>query len=217
MGFTYPLARSAFFDLLRVQEASLDPGGQVAASGLGGGEILTSEAAPPLWQGSVNLAPMRDRAASGLLALLNALETPGASFYAGKANEIGPDADPDAAALAAATVTLAAVSIGTGQLSLAGLPAGFAIAPGDLLSFGYGAPTRRAMHRAMTAATADGAGTTPLFDVFPAIRPGAAASAGVDLVRPYFKAVIVPGSVSYGATARGIRSGVAFSYRQSLR
>lgn len=218
MALVFPLSREAFLDLLPVQPVRFACPVQNQITGLGGGEILTAEVAPALWAGSFNLPPMRARDAAEVEVLLDALSMPGASFLAYKKNQIGPAADRLGAALSGFAPTIKAVDFLASTLQLQGLPVGYQLTRGDFLSFAYGSnPVRRALHRVQEVATADGLGDTGVFQIYPHLRPDALVGAAITLVKPYCKAVIVPGSVNEGTTKNGKTTGMAFSFRQSLR
>lgn len=218
MAIAFPLAAADFLTLLRVQDVEMICPTPRQATGLAGGEILTADLGPALWQGQVSLAPMRARDAEEIAVLLSMLEVPGRAFFACRANQIGPRADPLGATLGAASVTIGAVDTGAALLTLAGLPPGYQISRGDHLAFAYGtAPVRYALHRAAEYATADAGGIAGPFQVDPFIRAGAAPGAAVSLLRPACKAVLVPGSVSYGVTRNNLTGGMGFAFRQSLR
>ena len=88
-----------------------------------------------------------------------------------------------------------------------------------MLSFTYGSgPTRYALHRIVSdTVVANGSGVTPLFEVVPHIRPGAATSTAVELIRPYCKAIIIPGSVQAGTARKSKVRGLSFEIIQTLR
>ena len=219
MALTFPLTRAAFLQALCVQGVAFDAPRQDRVTGLQGGEVLKAQAAPQLWQGSFTLAPMRARDAAEVQAVLEALEAPGRAFYCFKPNQIGPASDPLGAALSGSTVTIKSVNQSASTLQLQGLPAGYVIRAGDLLSFAYeNGRTIQALHRVRTGGTANGSGDTPDLELGPHIRAGSSfTGAAVQLVRPYCKAVLLPGSVEYGSTRNGLTAGIAFSWRQSLR
>jgi len=218
MAFTFPLSRADFLDLLPVTDVKLSCPPQRQTTGLGGGEILTAEVAPALWRGAVALPAVKARAADEIAALLMALDVPGGSFLAYKKNQHGPASDPIGAALSGFSPLIKAVDEPGSQISLKGLPGWFVLSVGDMLSFSYGsAPERRALHRIAKTAAVDGSGHSSYLTITPHLRPGAAVDAAVELVKPYFKAVIVPGSVSDGTTRNGVTSGIGFEFRQSLR
>jgi len=219
MSIVFPLTLAAFFDRLPVQDVRLPPpvpGRQI--NNLAGGEILAAEVSPALWEGSVTLAPMRAREAEGLVVLLALLEVPGRSFEVRRANQIGPAGDPLGTTLGASSVTISGFDLEASTLDLAGLPAGYQLAPGDQLSFGYDAsPVRQALHLVAAPGTANGSGALSGLVVAPHLRAGLAVAAPVQLVRPFCRAVLVPGSVNYGVTRNGITSAVQFGFRQSVR
>lgn len=218
MALSFPLARADFLDLLPVQDLRLAPIAQTVATGLAGGDILTAEVAPALWQGSVDLAPMPARQAEAVAVLLNCLEVPGRAFFVYRKTQIGPAADPLGAVLGAASVLVDAVDFDAAEITLSGLPAGYQITAGDHLAFEYGgAPVRYGLHRAAEAATADAGGVAGPFALAPYIRAGLVVGAAVALVRPSCKAVLVPGSVDYGTTRNGKTGGMGFAFRQTLR
>lgn len=218
MAYSFPLSLSDFLLRLPVQGVRFHCPAQKSATGLGGGEILTAEVAPALWQGSVQLAPMRPRVAAEFEALIEALDVPGRSFYVCKANQIGPANDPLGAAVSGLSVQMFSVDVATNQIRLRNLPPGFTLSQGDLFSFDYGSgPVRRALHRMGETVTANSVGDTPSFSPVPALRPGIANDKPVTLIRPACKAVLVPGSVDLGGTSGNMTTGVAFGFRQTLR
>jgi hypothetical protein len=218
MALSFPLSAAAFLSLLPVQSVRFHCVPSLAATGLSGGDVITSEVAPAMWQGTYALAPMASRQADEVEALLQALQVPGRAFYACKSNQIGPASDPRGLALAVAAVKIGSLDFTGSRLSLQGLPGAFAMRRGDLLSFEYGSgPVARALHRLEASVTANASGLTGLVSVGPHIEPGAVAGAAVTLIRPTCKAVILPGSVDYGTTSGRITTGVTFSFRQTFR
>jgi len=113
---------------------------------------------------------------------------------------------------------LALITPDARDISLSGLATGAALGPGDCLSFAYGSnPVRYALHQITDPAVAAGTGTTPVFEVVPPLRPGAAVGAQVALIDPVLKAVIEPGSVREGRAVRNKIEGISFGWIQTLR
>ncbi|WP_439137548.1 hypothetical protein [Roseicyclus sp.] len=221
MALTFPLSGSDFLDMLPVQDVQFQLARKAQVTGLRGGEMLSAEIAPALWEGRVSLAPMRARTAAEAQALIAALEVPGRKFHAFKKNQIGPAVDPLGTAIASASPVIAELH-GTdpARLRLSGLPADFTITPGDFLAFDYnpGSGARRALHQVAQGRTADASGeTTQFITVVPQIRTGALMGAAVSMSRAHCVAVMLPGSVSYGSTRNNVTSGLSFAWRQSLR
>lgn len=218
MALAFPLSRNKFLGALPIQDDVFTCPAGTQHNNLGGGEVLKSEVAPPLWNGRISLAPMKARPAAEVLGLLEALALPGRAFKAFRPNQHGPAADPLGAAISGFSPVIDTVDYNAATLRLSGLPAGYVLTAGDFLSFSYGtSPVRQALHRVLETVTADGAGLSPAFQVHPHIRPGAPVGGAVTLVRPWCKAVLVPGSVNPGSTAGNLTSGIEFSFRQSLR
>jgi hypothetical protein len=215
MALSFPLAREAFLDTLRPRSVVFDLERLTEVGRTRGGTVMTREIGPALWRGEVRLGLLNSRQASKALALIRALEAPGASFLAYRPNQIGPAADPLGTTLGASVVTVTGVN--GSLISLGGLPAGYELTPGDYLSFDYGSnPVRLGFHEVIEGVSADGAGDTAQFQIGPTLRPGLSVGTQVRLVKPYFKAVITPGSVNSGTTTGRNTSGVSFAFQQSL-
>jgi hypothetical protein len=146
------------------------------------------------------------------------LRQPGASFLVHQSHRAGPQADPEGTALGAASPTITGVAANNRDVTLAGLPAGYVLTEGDLLSFTYlSNPTRYALHRVMETRTAAAGGGIATVEVSPPIRPGSTWPRPLTLLRPFCKAVIVPGSFEAPVMTRSPRATFSFSWRQSLR
>ncbi len=89
------------------------------------------------------------------------------------------------------------IGVDNKSLRIDGLDAGFQLSIGDYLAFdfdfepGY---SSRALHQVMEAATANGAGLTPVFEVYPHIRPGLVVSTPVVLKKPSALFTLEPNS-----------------------
>lgn len=219
MAVTFPMLTANFFRTLLIKSLKFDTPENVEMNLTAGGEAMRSNLAPSLWSGEVKFGNMTRTEAANAQALLDLLRAPGASFYAYDTRRPGPLFDPTGSILGAATVTINSLVAGNRELKLQGLPAGYRLACGDYLAFDYGTtPVRRALHRVVNPlVTAAGTGITPNIEVTPPLRAGAAVGAAVTLVKAACKAVIVPGSIDTGTTARSMNDGMAFKFQQSLR
>lgn len=214
---SFPLALTDFWDRLTPQSMSFGLTQSLRLVETGGGEILTSDFGTRLWQGAFEGYARRHRDAQPLITRLERLQEAGTSFLVYDRRHPAPGADPSGSQLGTAAVTLGSVAADMRRLTLVGLPAGYELREGDYLSFGYGAPTRFALHRVVTPASADASGDVGPIEVTPRVRPGAAAGAAVSLVKASCKAVIVPGSVEPVSRGRSFTDGLSFSWRQTLR
>lgn len=217
MALTFPLTVEQFFARLPVSDISFTAPAQNMMDMTGGGDILTADVGPQLWQTRVTLGTMTKEEASWAGSMLDVLQVAGRSFMAHDLRRPFPRHDRDGALLAGRNVTLQTAA--GRELRLQGLPAAYRITGGDYVAFAYGQnPTRRALHRVVTeSAVANASGLSPVLEVTPMIRPGAAGGAAVTLIRPACKMVLVPGSIEPGRSFRTITTGMAFSAIQTLR
>ncbi|MGQ0563661.1 MAG: hypothetical protein ACT4OK_01135 [Gemmobacter sp.] len=218
MALTFPLALASFVDLLPVASCAMDLGEAVQMDETGGGEPLMSALGSRLWAGRYALSPMTYDEATAAQALIDLVRAPGGSFLAADLRQWGPRGDPAGAGLSGFTPALSAISTGGREIAISGAPPGYALARGDMLSFGYGTgAARRALHRVVRALLpADGGGVIPSIEVIPAVRAGTGLLPPVALVRPVMKAVIVPGSFEEGEWSNRLVRGMAFRFSQSL-
>jgi len=215
---TFPLGRAEFMDLLPIAAMTCDCPEQVAMSRTGSGEVLSADVGPRLWQGSIEMDKATHAEVAAFRPLLNLLRGAGRTFMVSDVTRPWPRLDPRGDLLGTAIPKLASVAANMREISLKDLPAGYQLSRGDLLSFSYGAaPIRYALHELVGTAIASGAGITGLIEVSPALRPGAAVDAVVTLVRPFCKAMIIPGSVDPGRARATITEGIAFDFIQTLR
>lgn len=180
-----------------------------------GGEMIRVGSGASLWQGSATLAPAYHRDAAATEALLAELTGPGQSILAYDPRYNGPSYDPTGAILGASTPTIDTLNADNRRMRVTGLPASYELRVGDYIGWQYGSnPTRYALHRVTSAATANSTGRTPLFSVTPHIRPGAVVGAAVALTRPVCKCLI---TADYGAGAPLITQGARIGLMQTLR
>ena len=217
MALTYPLALADFADILPIASLSFHLPEQVVMSRTGQGEVLTADIGDRLWQGRITLGRLTRAEAGRPEVLIELIRQAGRSFLIYDRHRTNPRLDPTGAILGASPVTILALGTDPRELSLAGLPAGYTLSAGDHLAFTYGSGLR-ALHRIVTTTVvASGAGETPLFEVIPAIRPGAAPATAVDLRKAACKAVAVPGSIEEAIRTSTLSEGMAFDWVQTLR
>lgn len=217
MTLSFPLNRPGFMNKLKFVSARFEAPTQRQATGLGGGEVLSAEIAPALWQGQFTLASMSIVEAAEIRALLSMLEVPGRAFFAYHPDRAGPALDSDGSIVSGHSPVISDWDANDSTINLSGLPDGYVISPGDMVSWEYGtSPVRYALHRFVEGATVS-AGVTGDLQVYPHIRGTISADEPVHLRKPFCKAIIVPGSTDFGVTQGRRVTGVSFSFRQSLR
>lgn len=204
-----------FADLLPVSEISFDPRPNVESHLTGGGVQISAERAPMLWRGNLALDKMTRDVAVPIENRMLHLARPGMQFMIYDTRRPAPLADPDGAFLGTATPVIASLP-SSRELTLSGLPPRYVLSEGDYLAFDYGG--RRALHRIVDASVvASTGGVTPAFEVIPPIRPGAAVSAVVTLIKASCKAVMVPKDMDFGRARATITEGARFAFVQDLR
>lgn len=215
MAMPFPLSQAAFFDGLPVADSAFFLPAFVNISRTRGGAIRTATLGERLWTGRLSIPVRRHADAAAIEAKLSVLSEAGRSFFAHPLPITGPIADPTGAGLVGFSPVIYALQEGGREMRVSGLPAGYVLTAGDMIGWTYGSnPTRYAVHRLVRGAIASGAGITPLFEVTPAIRPGAVTGAAVALVKPPLKAVLIPGQP---ALARlDVTSGLTLEFIQTL-
>lgn len=220
MAWTYPLSLADFYDKLRIavpgSNWKLARFDQV--SGLGSGQPLTAELTSPLWTLPVRLVSMDNDEADQIIAMLEMLCHPGKAFYFSNKKREFPAADPAGTILGNASPAIQSLDASNQRLSIGALPAGYRLTQGDMLAFDYGSAgqKRRAFHRIEESVTASSEGVTPLLEVFPHIRSGAAEGDPIMLAKPAALASIVPGSFDPGTADTVNTHGIAFDIIQRL-
>lgn len=183
---------------LLIDEVSLRPPPQQEISSQADGRTRFANLGPSLWRGSISCSTMDPEDLEAALALIGSIEGTGGTFYVWHPAKQYPRRDGGGVILGASTVQINSLGIDNKSLSLKGLPNGYVLSRGDLLSFDYlTSPTYRALHQVVPATiTANGSGVTAEFEVHPHIEPGAATNAAVSLIRAAAEMMIVPGSIN---------------------
>lgn len=219
MALSFPLSRPAFFNGLRVTSVRFYLPETLEMNRTEGGAVILADRGARLWHGEVTLTPGAHADIAADDAILSVLRQAGRPFYAYDPRLAYPRLDPTGALLGSATPTLSAVASNNREATIAGLPVGYTLSRGDMLSYPYGSdPTRVALHQIVTGGQAGGDGTLAGVEVTPHIRPGYSIGAAVTLIRPYCRAVYLPGSYQPSSGySRRAGSAISFSIIQTLR
>jgi hypothetical protein len=207
MSITFPLNRSAFADRLKIAACRWQLMPFVETSGTALGQVITNEIAPRRWHAEVELARMPHAEAAAIQATIEVLGPSGTFFFYDPAKRY-PTADPDGSIVAGASPTIASLGGNNRSMTITGLPSGYVLTQGDMLSFGTGG--YRALHRVAETVTAAG-GTTPSFEVRPYLRSWAVPGLAISLTRAYAKMMLEPGSFDPGTDGPVLTSGMSFA------
>jgi hypothetical protein len=209
------LADADFMRKLLVNSITFDLAQRVDQGETAGGEILSADMGPALWEGEVMLGKLNQVEAADAEALIDVLRPAGRTFLAYDTRRSGPLMDLNGVILGAATPTIHSIPSGGRELRLENLPANYPLRRGDYVAFSYDG--RRALHRIVDGVVNAGTGgITDAFEVVPMVRPGATVGTAVLLRFPGCVAKIVPGSVNKGSTYHSWTEGMSFRFQQTL-
>lgn len=217
MVLTFPLPLATFFDGLAIQTGTVDLGEALETSETAGGEILSAALGNRLWTLEVTIATRSYGQGAAVKAMLDTLRYPGRSLIARASPLIAPMDDPTGAKLGNAATVLAGVATNNREITINGLPSGYVLTVGDFVSFQYGTnPVRYALHQIVVGGKASAQGSLKV-ELSSFVAPGFTTGVPLTLVKPVFKAVLVPGSVTPGATGSQRVDGIKFSLVQTFR
>jgi len=217
MALTYPLSYTQFLGALRIAEVTFRLSHPQEHTRLGDGTVISASLGASLWTGTIRLAQANHPRHAQMEALLALMDQPGATFLCNDPRQIGPANDRTGTILGNRAVTIYSVASNMRELRITGLPAGYALSAGDMLAFQYGNnPVRYALHRIVVGGTASSTGLTPMLELVPNLRPGAAAGLTVSLIRPACKARLLP-EPTYATGRQALSRGASFDFIQTLR
>jgi hypothetical protein len=183
-------------DVFEITRITIRPQRNDEVEGNGGGQILTAELATPLWAVDIETPLSTFDDGRYIRATLNDLNRPGQVFDIYDPIARFPRADPDGSILGSATVQVDSVG-SDGTLTLKGLPTGYKISVGDFMQIDFAG--RRGFYEASRPATANGAGITNAFRVFPTIPAATPVNTAVVLKDPKIQCQFDPSGLDYGS------------------
>lgn len=217
MAQSFPMPINQFFGTIPIRTVSQDLGEAMEFNQTAGGEIVTADMGPRLWKTTFTLNPDYHVPLSRIKAKLNLLRQANRSLLVTSSPIEYPSFDPDGSILGASVVTIKTIAGNNRDLTLTGLPVDYELRAGDMLSFTYGSsPVRYAMHQVVSDGVANAVGDITI-EVTDFIRPGALPGMVVTLIKPYYKAIVVPNSTEAGEASNIISNGLSFSVIQTLR
>lgn len=218
MARSFPLPLADFFDGLPIQTSVPDLGEALDYSQTGAGEIIVADLGPRLWKMDVQIRLGSYAEIEKIKARLNTLRRAGASLLVHSMPLTAPQSDPKGEILGSSVIRLDNVASNNLDVTLTGFPPFYTLTEGDAFSFTYGAnPTRYAMHQVCQTKQANASGVISNIEVSEFVRPGWVSNSEVRLIKPIFKAVVVPGSTNPGKSGKQVTDGVSFSVIQTLR
>jgi len=212
MAVTFPMSIEDFMDKLGVVKTTFHLPSLVQSKRQTGGGTVRVEPGERMWVGKVELRPYRNISIDRYSAMLELLGEGNASFFVTPSDRKGPQSDPTGVALAASTPLIRQIGSGGSEISFKGLPGGFKLNVGDMVSF-VSAGTH-CLHRIQNDVTASGSGNTSLVTISPPPPPGLAIDIAVQFVQPRCMAEIV----SYDPSTKGITHGspISFGWEQTF-
>ncbi len=214
---TFPMALEDFFEGLPIQTFKSDLGEALEFNQSGAGEVLSADLGPRLWKNDIMIRTGSYAMIEQIKARLNLLRYANRSLFVHAMPFMAPQADPDGAILGANVITLTDVDTSNNRvIELSGFDEDYQLTIGDFMSFTYGSnPIRYAMHQFAENVAADGAGKIEI-EVGSFMRPGYALDTVVTLIKPFYKAVVVPNSVEVGSMGGQFGEGIKFAVMQTL-
>jgi hypothetical protein len=205
---TYPLdlladfpGWSTEFELLHRQEQSRQANGRTIVKDMGS----------PLWRAAYQSRSMRPNELDEWRARLDALENGLQTFKGYATSRCFPITYPNGAGMGVVSgAQVATINANRKSITLKGLPAGFTLKIGDMISIGAAN-----LHRVQEVATADGTGVTGAFEIRPHLWPAPAVNDAVSVQKPHCIMAVVPGSISSTADLSTGRGTVSFQAVES--
>lgn len=197
-----------------VTQATFMPVFGQEVSGLANGALIAKELRPTYWRARLACDRLTHDQAMAIMAIIGSLQGSINTLYVWNPLKQYPVTDPDGSILGSSNVQINALGPVANDLSLKGLPAGFVLSRGDMLSFVWGT-THVALHQVVDeTVTANGSGVTPTFKVAPYILSGAAVDAVVTLKRSYMESRLVPNG--YDGSGASVISQASLDFVQVL-
>lgn len=184
---------STEFELLYRQEQSRSASGRTYVKDFGS----------PLWRASYQSRTLSINELDEWRARLNVLDN-GLNIFLGRNTaRCYPIKDPRGVNVPT-SAALVAIGANRKDITVAPLPTGYALTPGDMIQVGA-----RNLHR-VVGVTPETNGTTNVVEVRPHLWPESAVGDSVKLVRPSCQMTLVPGSVSSSSDFSTGRGAITF-------
>jgi hypothetical protein len=203
------LALANLADLLRIESVVFDIRRNDELSGSGDGRLWQAELAPPLWTADIALQPAYHADAEDVATVLRSLNGSQEPFMLYSPTRRFPRADPTGALLGAYNPLISSIAPDRRNIALKFLPAGYVLMRGDKLQIVFG-ERNQFLEIVDEVVTANGAGVTPSFRVFPHVRIGVGVDQAALLKNPACKMILQPGTHNPGRAQAVITMGATF-------
>ncbi len=209
-----PLALSVIFNRLPIATVEWTLQRNDEFSGLGTGDVWTTEIADPLWAGDVTLGRGLHDELKQAAALIRRLGGARQSFMLCDPTSLFPQADPAGTILGASNVTVRAVTGDRNVGLFQGLPPAYRLTVGDKVQVTNG--TLRTFHEVSETivGTAGGLIDVQLHPWLPLSLP---AGAIITLIRPACPVIVAPNTHKPGVSRRSVTEGAGFRVLQKKR
>ena len=186
MALSFPYALDFLSECLNSEQIALRLQRFDEMSGGGDGRIWSAQMAQPLWTATYSLTGRDAAHARAINAKINALDGTSQTMFWADPYYPGP---ASGVTTGLGGVTVASVRADRGAIALTGLPGSFEASAGDYLTIPYGSG-RVYMGQLAEDGIAGAGGVLSQREIRPYLPFGIAAGASVQLVRPYFKAMV---------------------------
>jgi hypothetical protein len=212
MALAETLAKTAFADLLRLEDVTFRPQWSQQRSGTGGGDTLYADRAPMRWVAEAKTIQIPNADAEALMALINSRAGGLKSVLLYNPKVPFPSTDPNGTIFGAATPLLGTI---TDRLHVAftGFPANYQLPYGTYFEVRFGG-TRYYLGQFAETKVASSGGAVTAVEITPALPASVVAGAAVTVIKPCGKFRIVPNS-AYPASSGPLHSRVQFSAEQT--
>lgn len=219
MAIVFPLPPEVFWRNLKIAQLDFSLGEAVSLAETGGGEILSARRGARLWSCVVRVTSAKANNQDQIVAFVDVIRQSGASVMVYDPKRAFPQADPGGVLQVGQSCFVLSIAANRRDVTLAGLPAGYTLTTGDLMSITYGAdPDRHYLGRILVGGNfVAGDPNLLTVELVPPLPPGVSSNDSVQLVRPACKAVYVPGSYQGPTRVPGFDTGFSFNLRQTLR
>lgn len=214
MALTFPIGLAGFADLLRIESGAFTTPDYHQVTGLGSGQMLTSEFFDPVWRVELQTAPMKNTDARRVMSLARGMMHKDGSFLLYDHKACFPKLDPGGVVLGSNVVTIAGIGGNGRSVQFEGMPSLYRLRVGDRFSVTDG--TSVYYGELLEDANANASGLGPFADVFPEFPVWVETGMAVTLKKPYAIMQIRSGTLRM-ANSGPNRSVVSFEAFEDVR